>query len=235
MKKTFLFSLLIVLTLGLGACAPATSQTAPARTLNVSGSGQAILTPDIAAISIGVRTEGESAAAALSRNNARAQNVADTLTKFGVAEEDIQTRNFSIWPSQKRDSSGNVIGTTYVVDNTVYVTVRDLEKLGELLDAVVQSGANNINNIQFDVDDKTAALSAARIAAIESAHQQALELAEAAGVKLGEVQTISFYDSTPQTVDLRRADFAMAEAASVPVQPGQTSLTVTVNVVYEIK
>ena len=125
------------------------------------------------------------------------------------------------------------------MDNTVYVTVRALDKLGALLDTVVKAGANNINSIQFDVADKTAALKEARDAAVQDAKTQAQELAAAAGVRLGEITSISFYDSAPSPVmDTygKGGGGGMVEAAaSVPIQPGQMTLTVTVSMTYEIK
>lgn len=238
MKKTILLTVIAALMLGLAACTPATSSavatTDNTRTLSVSGTGQAFLTPDIARISIGVRTEDSSAASALTSNNKRAASIQKTLTDFGVDPKDIQTSNFSIYQSDKRDLDSNVVSTNYTVSNTVNVTVRDLETFGELLDTLVRSGANNISNIQFDVDDQTAALASARDAAIKHAYEQAEAIAAAAGVSLGDVQTITFYDPVP--VQTRNAPVAeMAANASVPIQSGETSVSVTVNVVYQIK
>jgi uncharacterized protein YggE len=126
----------------------------------------------------------------------------------------------------------------YMVDNTIYVTVRDLGNLGDLLDAAVQAGANNVNSITFDVSDKTQAMSEARKAAAENAKQQAQELADAAGVKLGDIINVSYYDSSPVPYDYgkggggARADVAMV---SVPVSPGQFQITVNVTLTYELK
>jgi hypothetical protein len=122
----------------------------------------------------------------------------------------------------------------YNVDNTIYIAVRDLTKLGDLLDASIRAGANTINSIQFDVADKTEALSQARAAAVENAQKQAQELVDATGVKLGDVQTISYYDSTPLSADYGKGGGAMA-ASSVPVSSGQYQLTTTVTIVYELK
>jgi uncharacterized protein YggE len=112
--------------------------------------------------------------------------------------------------------------------------VRDLVKLGTLLDATVRAGANTINNISFDVADKTTAMTQARAAAVAEARKQAGELTSAAGVALGEVQTISYYDySAPVSIQYSRAD--MASAGSVPVQAGSLQISTTVTIVYEIK
>ncbi|HLE53239.1 MAG TPA: SIMPL domain-containing protein [Anaerolineales bacterium] len=238
LKKQLIVGGLMAMAIGLSACgiqsaAPATAP--PPRTLNVTGSGKTFIVPDIANISIGVHTEGKDAAEAVASNNAQTQKVAQALQGMGVDGKDIQTSNFSIFPQQQFDETGKVIGTIYVVDNTVYVTVRQLDKLGELLSAVVDSGANSIHSIQFNVEDKQAAISAARKAAVENAQAQAEELAQAAGVTLGEVQSINSYSGFPVPVFEGKGGGGGAPAAEVPVSPGQLTLTVEVNIVYEIK
>ena len=239
MKTKFIF-LIAVLVLGtvLAACGPSSitvQPQPPQRTITVTGTGMVTLTPDIAYVSIGVHTENAGAKGAVAENNTQAQAVIAAIKGFGVADKDIQTTNFSIYPQQQYDNNGKQTGVLYVVDNTVYVTVRDLTKLGDLLDATVSSGANNINNIQFDVADKTGALSQARLAAVTDARKQADELTKATNVSLGEVQTISYYDSTaPVTVQYARADVLNA-AASVPVQAGSMQISTTVTIVYGLK
>lgn len=217
------------------------TETAPAtesnRTLSVSGSGLAYLTPDIAYVNIGVHGEGANAAETLAENNERSAAVVAAIKRLGVAEKDIQTRNFSIYPQPQYDPNGQPTGKiTYIVENTVFVTVRDLGKIGQLLDEAVKAGANNIGGISFDVADKSAALSEARKAAVENAQAKAEELAQAAGVTLGSVQTISEYSSYPAPVMEGRGGAMYAvDASSVPVSPGQMTITVEVNIVYQIQ
>jgi uncharacterized protein YggE len=209
-------------------------QTSP-RTLTVSGSGQTYLTPDIAYINIGVHTEGTNAAEAVSSNNTQSQKVIDALKNMGINAKDIQTTNFSIYPQQQYDNQGKPVGEVkYMVDNTVYVTVRDLDKIGDLLDATVKAGANSINGIQFDVADRTQALSDARKAAVADAKGQAEELAQAAGVTLGVVQSISTSTGSQPVPFYQAKGAGAADVASVPVSPGQMLVTVDVNIVYEI-
>jgi uncharacterized protein len=246
--KTYLFVSFAVLSALLAGCAGAAfaQATTPAaqgdeakvtRTVSVTGSGKVYLTPDIAYITIGVHTEGDNAAEAVASNNTQAQKVIDALVAQGIAKKDIQTTNFSIYPQQEFDTQGKPTGKVkYIVDNSVYVTVRDISKVGDVLDAAVKAGANTISGIQFDVADKTAALSDARAAAVKDAGVKAQELASAAGVTLGDVQTISEYTSAgPQPMYDMRAAAPMAEAASVPIQTGQMLLTVDVSMVYEIR
>jgi uncharacterized protein YggE len=209
--------------------------TTPPRTLQVTGNGQVYVTPDIAYVTIGVHTEGQNAADAVASNNTQATAVRDELKNLGVADKDVQTTNFSISPQQKFDDKGNLISTTYVVDNSVYDTVRDLSKIGDLLDAVVKSGANNITGVQFDVADKAAALSQARQQAVADARTQAQELAQAAGVTLGPIQTINVYNNGPQPVFMESKGLGAAAGANVPVSMGQLSVSVQVNIVYQIQ
>jgi uncharacterized protein YggE len=236
-NKTILVISMLIIGALLTACGPASvalQTPPPQRTITVSGTGKVTLTPDIAYISIGVQTQDASAKTAVAENNTDAQAVVKTIKGFGVADKDIQTTNFSIYPQQQYDNNGKVTGTTYIVNNTVYVTVRDLSKLGDLLDSSVSSGANSINSIQFDVADKTAALSQARQAAVEDAQKQADELTKATGVTLGEVQTISYPDSTPPVESPVRAA-ALAAGSSVPVQSGSMQIQTTVSIVYALK
>lgn len=212
------------------------TENAPLRTISVNGSGKVTLDPDIATINIGVHTENTNAQEAVAQNNEDAQAVIDALKGFGIADKDIQTSNFSIYPRQDYDNEGQVRGITYVVDNSVMVKVRDLESIGAVLDATVKAGANSINGIQFSVEDPSAAYEAALGVAVESARNRAEVLAQAAGVELGEVQTISTYIGgvpTPYYGDIRI--MAEAAAAEVPISPGQTDITVDVNVVYFIQ
>lgn len=239
--KSIFVVAVFALVLVLSACQPATINQAapvPQRTLSVDGTGTAFLTPDIAYVYIGVHTEKLTASEAVEENNAQTQGVIQALTDSGIESKDIRTTNFTIWPFDKYDPiSGAPSGEKYyAVDNTVYVTVRDLESLGDLLDTVIQAGANTIQSIQFDVADKDAALGPARTDAVKDATEKAQELATAAGVELGELQSVTYISSPNYPIfDGRGGGGGAAEAAAVPIQPGQLTFTVTVNVTYAIK
>ena len=236
--KLFIVLAVIVLALLVSACGPATVGKESVRTLNVSGSGQANLAPDIAYIYVGVHTENAAAAQAVAENTTQTQTVIKAIKDFGIDEKDIRTTNFSIYPQDKYDpQTGTPTGQkTYVVDNTVYVTVHKLDQLGDLLDTVVKAGANTVNSVQFDVADKANALKQARADAVKDAEAQAKSLAEAAGLTLGEIQSIGFVDNQP-IFDGKGGGGAMAAdaAAAVPIQPGQLTFTVNVNISYAIK
>jgi uncharacterized protein YggE len=233
-KSLIVLTVAAVATLLLSACGPTTGQ----RTLSVSGSGQAFLAPDIAYIYVGAHTENASAADAVAENTTQTQKIIDALKKAGIDEKDIRTTNFSIYPQDKVDPQTGMLNgqKTYVVDNTVYVTIRKLDQLGDLLDAVVKAGANSVNSVQFDVVNKAEALKQARADAVKDADAQAKELASAAGLSLGPIQSISFVDNQPIMFDGKGGGGGLApQAASVPIQTGQLSFTVTVNVTYTVK
>lgn len=242
MKRTILIITVMVLAAGmLSACGTVGSLTGDnsqeiIRTINVTGNGKVNLTPDVVYINVGVHTEGSDVGEALASNSQQSKKVADSLTQFGVEEKDIQTTAFNVYPQQQYGPMGEMLDIKYVVDNSVYVTVRDLSNLGAILDTVVKSGANNINGIQFDVLDRTMAMSQARKAAMENAKAQAEELSAAVGAKLGEVQNINLSSySQPYGSTSLKGDGVMVENATVPVSAGQILLVVDVNVTYELK
>jgi len=236
--KYYIVAMVALIAILVSACGSTTVNQEALRTISVTGSGSANLVPDIAYIYVGVHTEKPSAAEAVDENNTQTQTMIEALKNFGIDAKDIRTTNFSIWPQERYDQfTGTPTGDkTYVVDNTVYVTMRDLDKLGELLDTVIAAGANTVNSIQFDVADKSEALKNARVIAVQDAEAQAQELADAAGVKLGEVQSIGFYDTSPYPVyDGKGGGGAAVAEAAVPIQPGQLTFTVNVTVTYVIK
>jgi uncharacterized protein YggE len=206
------------------------------RNISVTGNAEVILAPDIAYVSIGVHTEAETAKAAVATNNSQTQAVIDAIKGQGVDAKDIQTTNFSVYQQEKFGPTGESLGTFFMTDNTVYVTVRDISKIGDILDASISAGANSIYGITFDVQDKESALASGRDQAMVDAQAQADQLAKAAGVTLGDVQSISYYSSAPSPIyyDSKLAGVG-GGGQSVPISPGQLTLSVAVSVVYGIK
>jgi uncharacterized protein YggE len=245
MKTKYLLSVIaMVVILSMAtACAPITAAaqapttTPSTRTITVQGEGKVYLTPDIAYIYIGVHSESDSVSQALSDNNSQAQAVVSSLKELGVDPKDVQTSAFSVNPQQQFDKDGKPTKVVYVVDNTVNVTVRDLQKLGQMLDSSVRSGANTISGIQFDVKDKPTAIAEARKLAIQDARAQATDIASAAGVTLGDLQTLNvFSNSGPVPVfEGKGGGGAMSVVSNVPVSSGQMVLIMDASLVYEIK
>ncbi len=239
MQKKLTLILVGLMIVGLlAACnttaAPA-APTKPSRSMNVSGIGEVSLVPDIASINIGVHTEADEVSDALSQNTDQANAIADVLQTLGVEEKDVRTSNFNVYPSNRYDPmTGQVTGTYFVVDNTVTVIVRDLSTLGDVLTAVVNAGANNINGISFDVEDRDAAVAQARELAIQNAKEKAQEIADAAGVELGELLSINVYGGNNYITYYDAKGGAYAES-SVPVSAGTLTITMECSLAYELK
>ncbi len=229
----------------LGACSPQ-SPVVPANPvqdpyrpvpqMTASGQGVVYLTPDVAYISIGVQTSADNVSAALNDNNAQATAIANTLKEMGVDEKDIQTSAFSVYPQQDYAPDGTPMAMKYVVNNTVYVTVRDLNSLGQMLDSVVRSGANTIYGINFDVENKDAAFSEARKMAIDNAKKNAVELAGAADIQLGNLISLNVYQTSgPSPVYSGKGGAMAAQAQQAPVSAGQMMITINADLTYEIQ
>jgi uncharacterized protein len=218
----------------LAACQPAAKSAEVNRQIGVNGTGRVYLVPDIAYIYIGVRSQAEDVASALSDNNRQAQSISDALRERGVLGEDIQTTSFNVYPQQEYTPEGQPGRITYVVENTVYVKVRDLQALGTLLDGVVRAGANSINGISFDIEDRAQAEADARRLAVEDAKAKAAELAELAGVQLGELQSINVY-SSGAPMPLYDAKGGVGFESGAPIAAGQLVVQMDANLTFAIK
>lgn len=202
------------------------------RRIDVAGSGVVYAVPDQATVQIGVSSQAESASDALTDNSGKTAAVIETIKSLGVDEKDIQTRDFSIYPTY--DQATNTKITGYQVTNAVVVIIRDVKNAGAILDQVVQSGANNISGLSFDVADPTAQQAEARTKAVAVARAKAETLAAAAGVSLGEIISINeSVSSSGPIMPYARADMAMADA--VPVATGQQAITVDVSISFAIR
>jgi uncharacterized protein len=196
--------------------------------VTIIGSAQVAAVPDIAVIQVGVEVEAPTADQAMDLNGVQMQEILATLQKHEIAPRDIQTSQFSLHPQwSSRNSSTNkppkISG--FVVTNVVTVRVRDLDILGQVLDGLAKSGANRIQGIQFDVAEPAPILDQARKLAVKEALRKAALYADAAGVNLGSVLSISEgHTDVPQPA--LRAAAVMAD--SVPVARGELLLSATV-------
>ncbi|KOF21341.1 membrane protein [Ensifer adhaerens] len=209
--------------------------------ITVAGEGRSSIAPDMAILQLSVVKDAKTAREALDANNKTMAEVLEALKAGGIAERDLQTSGFSVNPQYNyptNNDGGNrppeLIG--YQVANGVSVRVRDLAKLGEIVDKSVTLGVNQGGGIQFTNDKPEGAITEARKAAVADAIEKAKVLAEAAGVSLGNIVNITEQGFRPEPVPMMRAGMAKEYAAdSVPVATGENSYNVTVNVTFAIK
>lgn len=227
----------LIVVLALLAASPAlASEDTPVRTLSVTGRGEVMAAPDLARVSLGVTTEGNTAAQALDRNSKAMAGVFAALAKAGIAERDIRTANVSLSPlwSQPQSHTERPGIRGYSASNTVQVTARDLGAVGGLLDAATAAGATDIGGIWFEVSDRETRLDAARKAAAEDAQRKAAIYAAAVGATLGPVLSLA---EGGAAVPMPKFEMRMAMAAAdaVPIAGGEEALAVTLSVVFELR
>lgn len=212
------------------------NQTTTDGGINVSGMGRVAVKPNIATTSIGVETTAATLAEATSQSNTKMTAITDKIKSMGVADKDIRTTAYNIFPVTNSPRQGETPKITgYRVSNQVSVTIRKIDDAGKILDAVVAAGANNIYGISFSVDDPTLYQQQARAAAVKDALDKAGQLAKAAGLTLGKVISINEGGVTPRPVLRTTGAVMAADAVSVPVESGELEITVTVDMRFGIQ
>lgn len=220
------------------ACAqsPSPSITAPSdgTLLSVSASAEATRVPDVATLSTGVVTQAADANAALKANSAQMNKVVAAIRAAGIAERDIQTSGININPQYRYAENQPPTITGYQASNTVNIKVRDIAKLGEVLDALVASGANQVNGPSFEIDQPEAAYDEARQAALKKAQSRAEMYAKSLGLRVRRIVSISEGGGFQPPMPMMKAMAMDARMESAPVAPGETTLSANLDVVFEL-
>ncbi len=214
---------------------PGADGTIPEHTIAVAGSGKITVVPDMATIQLGVVIQKSSAKAAREAGAAAMTKVVAAIKALGIDDKDIATSMVSLGPVY--DYQANVQRITgYQLQNAVSITVRKLDVLADVLDNSVAAGATSVNGVSFDVADRTASEAKAREAAMADAKAKATTLAQAAGVAITGVASISEQVSTPvwYAPSMGLAEGGVKADAATPVLPGSTDVTITVSVTYLI-
>ena len=222
-----------------GGLAAPTTQTGSVVSggITVVGQGTAYGQPDQANVVVGVESFAATVAEATSQNQTTLDNVMAALTAAGIAAEDIQTTNYSLYAEQIYGEKGPEGIAGYRVSNQVNVKIRDIVLVGDVLAAVTEAGANAIYGVNFSVADPAALEAEARALAMQDAASRAASLAELGNVSLGAVTVISEVIGQPvMPLGLGGGGYAMEQAASAPaISPGQLSYQVQVQVTYGIQ
>lgn len=223
--------------------APAGAQVTPmpvqpisGTVLDITAQGESHRTPDIATISAGVVTQAADAASAMRENATRMDRVLAALKRAGIADRDLKTANISLQPQYRYEKDKPPVITGYQATNMVTVRFRDIAKSGSVLDALVTTGANQINGPELGLDDPAAAMDEARLDAVAKARARAELYARAAGLKVKRILSISegtFDIPRPMPV-MMRAQGMMADTAESKIMPGEQALNVNLSVRFEL-
>lgn len=219
------------LIVALGGMAQADEKTP--RQITVTGQGQVAAVPDMALITLGVTHESEAARDAMAQTSAAVGDILDRMVDLGLDARDLQTQRLTLNPvwSNYRSSKGEKARITgFVASNSVQVRLRDLEDLGRVLDAVIAEGANEFNGLRFSLQDPAPMMRDARRAAVKDAMDKAALLADAAGVPLGALLSIS--DHGGSGVQPMAAEMSARGAA--PIAQGEVNVSASVSMVFAI-
>ena len=216
-----------------GAAPPATQ-----RYITVVGEGTVNVEPDIARATIGVETVSNSVKEAGDENQAIIVQVMDALTAASIATEDMQTANFNIYAEQLGPMESTAEGlpqVRYHVTNQVQVVIRDIEGVGDVLDAAIEAGANSIYGVEFRLEDRTAVQAEARARAVDNAAAKAEALAGLNGVAVGEVLSISEVIGSGPFFAASEARVMDGLGGGTPIQAGQLQVTSQVQLTYALE
>lgn len=201
--------------------------------LSVTAQGEASQAPDIATLSAGVVTQANDANAALRENNTQMNRLTAALRSAGVAERDVQTSGFNIQPQYRHSNEEAPTITGYQVGNNVTVKLRDTRRIGEVIGALVENGANNVHGPSFGIEEPEALYNQARQAALLQARERAAIYASSLGLNVRRIVSISEGGGFQRP--MADAYVVRAQSASAPpISEGESSVSVSIDVVFEL-
>jgi uncharacterized protein len=211
-----------------------------ARTVTVDGEGKITAKPDIALVTLSVVSQGKTVKVVTEDGNAKMTAVIDAVKKLGIDSKDVATSTYNLYPQYIYPQNKPQQLTGYSLEQGITVKVRDLTKVDDVLDEGTKTGANQVGQLTFDIDDTSSIKKDARTEAFKKAHEKAADMAAAAGVSLGRVVTFSEGYSQPPTpvyanyaMDVKAGSAASERAPSI--EPGSKDLVVDVSITYEIQ
>ena len=206
------------------------------RMITVPGQGTVIVEPNVASVRLGVNILADTAGAARASAALTMKAILDAVLKQGVARRDVRTALVSLNPTMDYSDNKGPRITGYQLQNSVAVTLRNLARTGELIDAVLGAGASTLNSLDFRVDDPTQAAEEARTAAMTDARARATTLARAAGATVGDVLGVVEGQPMSPPTPFPAARMAMkADAASTPIESGSQEISITLSVTFALR
>jgi len=207
-------------------------------TLEVSGSGEVYSKPDLALISFAVVSEAKTVAEAMAQNSQKMNAVIAFVKNQGVEDKDLKTTTFSLRPRYewREDLSSQRQLVGYEAHQELEVKVREMEKIGRLIEGATAAGANQVGDLQFTIDNREELEREAREKAVKNAKDRAKELASLLGVNLARIINFSEESQAPRSYALESlAAVDMGKEAETPqIETGENKIEVTVNITYEI-
>ncbi len=241
-KWSFLFGIAVgllriaVLAVSVSGIAPARASAAEPtpRTITVVGEGTVSAKPDFARANLGVEVIAPTVAEAVKQNSDKMAAIIAKIKSLGIADKDIQTSNYSINPERSFERGGPGAVTGYRVSNMVLVTIRDLSKVGTVLDQVTQAGATSVFGVSFGIDDPSKQQAEARAKAMAEAQAHANDLAKLGSVTRSDILSISEL-ITPTAITFAEASIRTTAGGAAPIESGMLEVTVRIQVVYTIR
>ena len=218
--------------------APTFTQPVSGTRLDVSATGEAVRVPDVAIISAGVVTRATTAKAALTQNAARMERVRAALKRAGIADRDIQTSNISLNPEYRYVQDQPPRLTGYTASNQVSVRFREIANTGEILDALVAEGANQINGPSLTIDKPEEALDEARVKALAIGRSRAELYARSLGMRVVRLLVVSESSSgfpVPPPMPMMMEARAQGGNAATNIDPGEQKVSVTLGMMFELR
>lgn len=207
------------------------------RWIHVTGVGESVASPDLAILRLGVISTAKSAKLATELNNASIAKIFRVLEDLGLSMNDLETDRFQLVPQREYRKGLAPLITGYQVTNSLVLRIRELDRVGEIMQAAIDAGGNNFESLTYAVDDDEQYVKKARLLAVENALHKAMELTEPLDAKVGKPLTIQEISGHPRPMHERRmmqADAMMAE--SVPIQgPNELSTRVQVQVKFALE
>ncbi|WP_110956143.1 SIMPL domain-containing protein [Anaerosinus massiliensis] len=213
----------------------ANNESSSASTITVHGNSIVTATPDQATIDIGITNSARTANIAEQQNAVIATNIRAKLIDLGIEEDKIVTTRYTFYPTYNNDNNKTTEIVAYQVNNTISVTIDDIAKIGALIDASIQSGANTINSIDFTIKNDKRIKQQALQGAVQDARAKAEIISKALDKRIVNVLSATETSTSVGSHNFSRLMLKDSLSATTPINPGNINATADVDVVFEIQ
>jgi hypothetical protein len=208
--------------------------------ITISATGEVYAAPDIAALTLGIQTDGKDVKTITQKNTETMNKIIDGVKSLGLEAKDIQTTQYSVSPQYNWTQDKGQVLEGYRITQNIDLKIRDFKKIGDILGVATENGANIVSDLRFSIEDEEKAKAQAREKAITSAKAKAQTIAQQAGIKLGEIINVyEDYYYTPVQYSSAKVMNDMVSSGSArevaQVESGEQQVQITINLVYKIK